>query len=162
MSLKVYVFREQVPDGVKIHTDVELLFAMTAIPVDDYYKQAFKEIDGGTVISNVQGISGLTGTGMWLFDMSTGCKAALCVPHVDGVVSMLEVGRNARDFILTHVRTGAIVLDRAPTEVIGTSCPLEEVKELDVMFGSHKVESLAELDELLEGDMFDHEDWYKS
>lgn len=160
MSLQVYMYRRQVPKDREIAYDVEVLFGSIPLVLDEYTLKAFKAIDGGEVVKDFWAISGLTGTTMSVYDMSTGCKAACCVPKTDKVVSLQEVGLNARDFILTNCRSGAVVLDKEHGH-IGTEFDDVDVPEVDVMLGNHHITSVEELNYMLDGEVFMHEDFFK-
>ncbi len=159
MSLQVYMYRSQVPRPRRITSDIEDLFGTLPFTQDAYTLSAFKNIDGGSIIKDHLAVSGLTGTTMSVYDMSTGCKAACCVPKTDMVVSLKEAGINARDFILAHCRVGAIVLDK-DHGYRGTCYDSEDVPEIDVLFGIRHITSIDTLNYLLDGDVFDNEDFY--
>lgn len=90
--------------------DVEAVFSQTLITVDDNVKNIVKAIDQGELIDSNRFIDRF-GVSLYLSELSTGCKAAICTYfHPEDIVDLQECGLNARDAIFNYCENGRILL----------------------------------------------------
>lgn len=96
------------PDGVE--DDVEELFWRTHITKSKDVEKALNIIEGGQWVNDDFFIDRF-GYKVALEDLSTGCKAALCVlSYPDKIIDTKECGVNAIDFIISVCREGCIII----------------------------------------------------
>lgn len=118
MSLVVYIDREDIPEDVRLVKDVEREFISIKLTVNDYTKRIVREIENGDLLDGDAYIDRF-GYKLRLSELSTGCKAALCVCSTGDVIDILECGINARDCILKTCTQGAILLHYNGVTVAG-------------------------------------------
>lgn len=82
--------------------DVNAIFSQTVIPDNEYTQGAVQEIDEGRLLPGAAGFISKYGPQLPLSELSTGCKAAILVPLVHGVLNMSEVGCNALQYVIAH------------------------------------------------------------
>ena len=123
MSLNIYV--DNVKDAIPVAHNVEEIFDTLDITDTIETRQLIEFIEQGEYISPYRFRSRF-GEALNYDDMSTGCKAALCVLYrPDLVIDTLECGHNAKEAIIKYLKSGAILV-RFP-------CLLELVdEEIDV------------------------------
>lgn len=108
--LKIYLDICDVPKDVSIINDVEKEFAKTKIKGYDIERNLIKYIEKGTFLDEYSFIDRF-GYKLRITELSTGCKAALCVQHCpDSVVDLIECGLNARDVIVSICKNGSVLL----------------------------------------------------
>lgn len=104
--LKLYL--DEVPEGLQVENDVEKMFRTFKLKCTEKEKEAVRVIEQGELI-DAYTFRDRFGVRLYTNQLSTGCKAALCVLNAgDTVVNLMECGLNARDFIMT-LDTGAVV-----------------------------------------------------
>lgn len=109
MSLHVYLKKENIPEGLKYVMDVEKAFDMTRINGTNVDKRLMEIIEQGTYNDSTSFIDRF-GFKLPITDLSTGCKAALCVANnTNTVIDLIECGFNARDAILKSCTEGHIL-----------------------------------------------------
>lgn len=109
--LKIYLDLQDIPDTVKVVQDVEKEFASLVLKCTDKEKKLVRIIEKGELIDSTAFIDRF-GYKLYLSELSTGCKAALCVLNsTDKVICLDECGLNARDAIILLCDTGAILFD---------------------------------------------------
>lgn len=97
-------------DGDNIITNVEFAFSQLKIVDDPVVKTLMMEIDGAKFVDDVRCIDRF-GTDIYVSNLSTGCKAAMCVYLLkDKVIDTIECGVNARDSIIRHCSEGSIIV----------------------------------------------------
>lgn len=108
------------------YIDVEYLF--TTIPVfDEIDKRLIEIIDKGTFVDRQTFIDRF-GMSLWTDKLSTGCKGAICVNHIkDGIISLAEVGLNARIAILTNIASGEILMPPFEEAIDDSNCNIDIV-----------------------------------
>ena len=120
MSLHVYTDKKDIPEGIEIIEDVNVEFLKAVIRGTDEENFLVKGIEQGALISG-DGSAYIDRFGFKLRidEMSSGCKAALCVVNYPyKVVNLKECGLNARDCIISHCKSGyALVRDFGVTIV---------------------------------------------
>lgn len=95
---------------VQIIVDVEKEFAKLRLKGTDTDKILIKVIENGRYIDDISYIDRF-GFKLHIDDLSTGCKAALCVANLPNkVINLLECGNNARDAIIRYCKQGTIVI----------------------------------------------------
>lgn len=82
--------------------DVNAIFSQAVIPDNEYTRGAVEEIDGGQLLPGATGFISKYGQQLPLSELSTGCKAAILVPLVDGTLNMAEAGCNALQYVIAH------------------------------------------------------------
>lgn len=106
--LKVYI--DTIPDEKNIIRDIEKHFDTIRLKGSDLDKLLIKEIDNGEYYDETSFIDRF-GCKLYTTELSTGCKAALCVANTsDKVVDLIECGLNARDAIICACKQGTIVM----------------------------------------------------
>lgn len=106
--LKLYL--EELPNDVVLIDDMEYLFSCISLFVDDVEKRLVMEIEHGELIDDVY-FKDRFGISLYLSNLSTGCKSALCVYHnKNGVLNLDECGINAQTSILSNIRNGSVYI----------------------------------------------------
>lgn len=109
--LRVYLDLEDIPDNVKVVRDVEKEFASLILKGTEKEKELVRIIEKGELLDSTAFIDRF-GYKLYLSELSTGCKAALCVLNsADKVICLDECGLNARDAIILLCGVGAILFD---------------------------------------------------
>lgn len=109
--LRIYL--DKVPDSLQCNlvNDVEKQFAGIHLACTDKEKRFVKEIEKGTLIDSYSYIDRF-GYKLYTSELSTGCKAALCVLNFpDKIINLAECGLNARDCIVSFCDLGAVLMD---------------------------------------------------
>lgn len=116
MSLTLYIKGENDGDiQLPVARDVELQFLKTRLKKDDYTVKALKEIEQATYNDEHSFIDRF-GFKLYSKNISTGCKAALCVHEFPTtVVNTIECGTNALEFIIANCTDGYILMSREST-----------------------------------------------
>jgi len=90
--------------------DIDAAFSKLGITVTESVKNIVKAVDSGTLI-NGSTFEDRFGVRLYLSELSTGCKAAICVLMMpDCIVDLQECGLNARDAVFNHCEDGKILL----------------------------------------------------
>ena len=77
--------------------DIDASFSKLEIVVNDAVKNIIKAVDAGNMIDEST-FEDRFGVRLYLSELSTGCKAAICVaPMPDQMIDLQECGLNARD-----------------------------------------------------------------
>ena len=108
--LNVYLDDKKVPSGKKIIDDVEKEFRTCVLQISQEEQTLIEAIDGGHLDSRATYIDRF-GTQLSISELSTGCKAGLCVLHYkESIVSLRECGYNAVESILRFCRVGSVLV----------------------------------------------------
>lgn len=112
MSLTIYIKGENDSNSqLPVARDVELQFLKTRLKKDDYTVKALKEIEQATYNDEYSFIDRF-GFKLYSKNMSTGCKAVLCVHEFPTtVIDTIECGLNAINFIIANCTDGAILIN---------------------------------------------------
>lgn len=102
------LFLDEIPNNIEVIRDVERGFASLRLKCTDEEKHLVELIDKGTLIDNTSFIDRY-GYKLYLSELSTGCKAALCVLNTDSIVDLVECGLNARDIIVSLCSKGSVL-----------------------------------------------------
>lgn len=90
--------------------DIDAAFSQIIVNVDENTKRMVKAIDQGELIDSNRFIDRF-GVNLYLSELSTGCKAAICTYfHPEAIVDLQECGLNARDAIFNYCENGKILL----------------------------------------------------
>lgn len=90
--------------------DIEAAFSRLLIPEDEIINNLIHSIDRGNRIDNTR-FEDRFGTVLYLSELSTGCKAAICAyAYPDSIIDLQECGLNARDAIFNYCENGKILL----------------------------------------------------
>lgn len=113
MSLTIYVRGENDSSvQLPIAHDVERQFHKTRLKKDDYTVKALREVEKATYNDEYSFIDRF-GFKLYSKNMSTGCKAALCVHEFPTtVINTVECGTNALEFIIANCTDGYILMSR--------------------------------------------------
>jgi hypothetical protein len=106
------IFIDEIPEDIKLEliNNVEEQFAKITVHGTELDKKLIKEIEQGEYYDTERFIDRF-GIGLHYSEMSTGCKAALCVANSpDKIIDLKECGINARDEIIRYCTTGNILL----------------------------------------------------
>lgn len=107
--LTLYVDTINDSDLEIIH-DVEKAFTQIRLTGTDVEKELIQLIDKGSYNDSNSFID-RWGYKLYLSELSTGCKAALCViSNPDKLVDLIECGNNARDIIISRCKTGNVLM----------------------------------------------------
>lgn len=108
--LHVYLDSKEIPSGEKIIEDVEKQFRTCVLQTSQEEQKLVKVIDKGRLNSRATYVDRF-GTRLPVSELSTGCKAALCVLHSGGsVVDLRECGCNAIESVLRFCKLGNVLV----------------------------------------------------
>ena len=94
-----------------IVNDVEKEFKQIQIFGSDLDKILIEKIEKGTYLDKNSFIDRF-GYKQYLNNISTGCKAALCVANIpEKIINLVECGNNARDAIISLIKDGNILIE---------------------------------------------------
>ena len=103
----------QVFDAEKVKADVidiDAEFSKLKISVSESIMNIIKAVDSGDMIDDMT-FTDRFGVKLYLSELSTGCKAAICVELMpDKIVDLQECGLNARDAVFNYCENGKILL----------------------------------------------------
>ena len=103
----------QVFDEEKVKADVidiDAEFSKLKISVSESIMNIIKAVDSGDMIDDMT-FTDRFGVKLYLSELSTGCKAAICVELMpDKIVDLQECGLNARDAVFNYCENGKILL----------------------------------------------------
>lgn len=144
MSLNIYVHNSDFTDNSNFVKDVELAFKSIKIQRSSFNVDAIRTIDKGVYNDSTSFIDRF-GFKLYLDDLSTGCKAAICANSLpDAVVNTIECGINALSFIVTNCKSGNILVSNESLIFTGESSAI-----IDVVFNGVKFNSLGDLNNYL-------------
>lgn len=111
MSLTIYVRGEDDSSiQLPIVHDVERQFHKTRLYKNEYNIKALKEIEKATYNDEFSFIDRF-GFKLYTNNMSTGCKAAVCVHEFPNIaIDTIECGLNALNFIIANCANGVILV----------------------------------------------------
>lgn len=95
----------------EVVSDVEKEFSKIKLKGTEIDKELIEKIEQGKYENSTSFIDRF-GYKLHYDDMSTGCKAALCVANSpEKIIDIIECGNNARDIIIALCKTGNILLE---------------------------------------------------
>lgn len=98
-------------------TDVEKLFKQIKLKGTKEEKAVISKIEQGKYNDEYSFIDRF-GYKLYISELSTGCKAALCVLNKpDVTINLIECGINALDVILTTCKNGSIIMQNRGTTI---------------------------------------------
>lgn len=90
--------------------DIDAAFSKLEINVNEAIKNIVKAVDLGDVVDGTTFVDRF-GVKLYLSELSTGCKAAICVVLMpDKIIDLQECGLNARDAVFNYCENGKILL----------------------------------------------------
>lgn len=90
--------------------DIEAAFSRLEIPMVDSVQHMIQAIDEGQMVDTAT-FKDRFGVTLYLSELSTGCKAAICAVLLpDEIIDLQECGLNARDAIFNYCEEGKILL----------------------------------------------------
>lgn len=144
--LKIMREEEAEQSGKVIIHDVESAFCQLRLSNDDVTKQLLKSIEKASILDSERVIDRF-GTAMYISEISTGCKAALCAYYLSNcIIDTIECGENARDAIVNFLNDGSIIFYYDDAE-IGR---MNDSGIIDVECDGINVKSIRELNRYLE------------
>jgi hypothetical protein len=94
------------------------------------------------------------GVPVYISELSTGCKAALCVHYMpDKIIDLIECGTNARDAILKYCKNGSVIYYGMDTTV--SDYGYENI-EVDIDLHGRRINRISEFN-----DYFESYEYYK-
>lgn len=91
-------------------TDIEALFKQIRIQGTEEEKAVISKIEQGKYNDDISFIDRF-GYKLYLSELSTGCKAALCVINKPNMqINLIECGINALDVILSICKNGSVIM----------------------------------------------------
>lgn len=109
----LHIYLDKIPSSLQYNlvNDVEKQFAGIRLACTDKEKKVVKEIEKGILLDSYSYIDRF-GYKLYTSELSTGCKAALCVLNFpDKIINLAECGLNARDCIVSFCDLGAVLID---------------------------------------------------
>lgn len=141
--LKIYL--DEVPVNSNIVNDVEKQFAELNLKCTEKEIELVKRIEQGKLLDSTSFIDRF-GYKLYLSELSTGCKAALCVLNFkDRIINLAECGLNARDVIISLCDSGSILID-SNSATIST---LYNANPVNVCVGNYLFTSVERLNEYI-------------
>ena len=143
MSLKVYLSKEEIPNGISVITKNDDYFDVnTLLDASDNF--ILQNIDGAVYNSENTFIGRDSSLGaLYRENLSSGCKTALNVIHnTDKCFSTIECGNNASDVILQLQEGQALWVKR--------SIMLKLDTKVDIVYRNKKCKSIKEFINALE------------
>lgn len=90
--------------------DIDASFSKLEIPDIEAVDNIIKAVDQGEIIDSIT-FKDRFGVTLYLSELSSGCKAAICVVlQPEKIVDLQECGLNARDAIFNYCEDGRILL----------------------------------------------------
>lgn len=145
--LTLYVDQTDLP----VEHDVEKLFIKTKIKDTELNRTLIEKIERGRYNDASTFIDRL-GVKLYYDNLSTGCKAALCVANnPDKIVDTIECGHNARDAIIKYCREGKILYHSSGRTIssLGDSPDIA----IDVVIGQYRFITLSRLNMYLHDEL---------
>lgn len=132
------IYLEEQPD---MENDIEELFSKVKINDINKIKEVIKLIEKGDLIDGYSFIDRF-GYKLFLKELSTGCKAAICViENPDRIINLIECGINARDVIVNKCEYGKVYI---PSTGI-TFCDYKENKKVNIKLDNYAFTSIKRL-----------------
>lgn len=131
--------------SMPIVRDVEEAFASIRLVDDETTRKLLKEIEQSEFY-NESRVTDRFGAQIYTSELSTGCKAALCVHYLqDKVIDLKECGTNARDSIIANCKAGYVIFYDSCFGI--ASKGHEEV--IDVILKGKRFRRLSELNDFM-------------
>ena len=106
--LRIYI--GSIENAEEIIKDIEMHFDTIKVRGTELDRMMIREIDGGEYFDETSFIDRF-GCKLYTTELSTGCKAALCVANCpDKIIDLLECGFNARDAIICACSRGSVII----------------------------------------------------
>lgn len=124
----LHLYLDEIPCNLQdsLVNDVEEQFAKLSLKCSDKEKELVEKIEKGNLIDGISFVDRF-GYKLYTTELSTGCKAALCVLNSpNNIINLVECGLNARDIIISLCNTGSVLVD-SNTISISTTYSTEEV-----------------------------------
>lgn len=141
--LNIYFKDECNYDKNNTVTNVEQLFEHLKVKGTDIDKKLINLIEKGKYLNEYSFIDRF-GYKLHYEDMSTGCKAALCVANYPNkIIDLLECGCNARDIIISICKNGNIIIRDNSIAIKDYS------NSIDVKVDNYKIKSVKRLNKYI-------------
>lgn len=140
--LTVYIDQTDLP----VEHDVENLFLRTRLKDTPVNRKLIEVIEKGTYKDESSFVDRF-GYKLWKSELSTGCKAALCVAnHPDKIIDTAECGFNARDAIINYCKEGNILYYDDGLTV----AKARDMEHIDVVVNGEKCETVLEFNQYVQ------------
>ena len=141
MSLNLYLEEQE-----EMVNDIEKEFSSLKLKCTDKEKQIVELIEQGELIDDHSFIDRY-GYKLYTSELSTGCKAALCVVNnTSAILNLVECGLNARDVIISICNEGRVYIDYNNVTFVAYG----EGKEIDVKLDGYLFTDLDRLNTYLQ------------
>lgn len=127
--------------------DVNEAFSNIRLEDDDVTSKLLGEIELGKYFNEERFVDRF-GVPVYTSELSTGCKAALCVHYMpEKVIDLIECGTNARDAILKYCKEGNVIYYGMDTTVSDFEC---ENLEVDIELHGKNIKHIREFNDYFE------------
>lgn len=128
---------------IDVENNVEELFAKSIIIDTPEIRRLIKEIDQGEFLDGTR-FKDRFGYTVYLSELSSGCKAALCVClHPNKIIDLVECGINARDSIIRNCSAGNIIFYKEDYMISGEG-------NIDVLLQGKHITTVTELNDFID------------
>lgn len=143
--MNIYIKTEGKVSALKeVVTDVEKEFAQLKLKGTDLDRKLIEKIEQGKYVNSISYLDRF-GYKLHYDDMSTGCKAALCVANeVEKIIDIVECGNNARDIIIALCKNGNILM-----EDNGMTISTQYGNEIDVVLDGYRFTQIDRLNQYI-------------
>lgn len=122
-------------------TDIEKLFFGVKLKGTEEEKLMIEKIEHGTWNDTASYIDRF-GFKLYFSEMSTGCKAALCILNCkEEEIDIAECGLNARDIIISLIKEGKIIINYLDAPI----CDYSKEQEIDVCVDGYRFRKMDRL-----------------
>lgn len=142
--LKIIIADSNIAFKQELVMDVEKEFSKLKITGNAIDKLLIEQVEKGKY-NDINSYIDRFGYKLHYDDMSTGCKAALCVVNLpDKIISLAECGHNARDIIIALCKTGNILMDDD-----GLTISTEYGNDIEVIVDGHTFRTIDSLNKYI-------------
>ena len=143
--MTLYHYEDKI-ENKHVIRDVETAFEGIELVADEDTKKIIKNIDKAKFNGGNRFIDRF-GAYVYISELSTGCKAALCVKYItNSVIDTVECGYNARDVIIKNCKEGnAIIYDDGITVAFD-----DTDRAVDVYIHGRNIKDVQELNEFID------------
>lgn len=145
------IFDADIDDISKLNNvihDVNEAFSNVKLENDEITEILLNEIELGKYYNEERFVDRF-GVPVYTSELSTGCKAALCVHYMpDKVIDLIECGTNARDAILKYCKDGNVIYYGMDTTVSDFGC---ENLEVDIDLHGNNIKRIGDFNDYYEG-----------
>lgn len=142
--LNIYLKDSKETFNREVVSDVEKEFSRIKLKGTEIDKKLIEKIEQGKYENSTSFIDRF-GYKLYYDDMSTGCKAALCVVNSpEKIIDIVECGNNARDIIIALCKTGNVLF-----EDNGQTISTQYGNDIDVKLDGYRFTSIDRLNKYI-------------